>query len=180
MNRRIALILLKLALTVPVAYALAYPFLHPGTSGGVFKEVEMLGIFGAIVLVLVFLALVFLYCRDLQQSLALVQPAARKAEPRSVWLMFLLPYNFVEDFFIIANVARSLQQEAQTNPALQSFKSFGMWSGMGWCGMQIVSLLPNELGSFAGFLALPLWIIHWRLIRKVNAVLAANAEALPV
>jgi len=175
MNRHIALIFLKIVLTLPVAYGLAYPYFHPEASGGVFKELEMLGPIGGIVLVLVFLALVFLYCRDLQSSLALVQPAARKAQPRSVWLMFLLPYNFVEDFFIIANVARSLQQEAKTNAALQGFTSFGMLTGMGWCGLQIVSLIPNELGAAAGFLALPCWILHWRLIRRANAALAAGA-----
>lgn len=176
MNKQIALIFLKIALTVPVAYGLAYPHFHPEASGGVFKELEMLGTLGSIVLVLVFLALVFLYCRDLQSSLALVKPEARKAEPRSVWLMFLLPYNFVEDFFIIANVARSLQQEARSNVALQGFRSFGMLTGMGWCGLQIVSLLPNEAGAAAGFLALPCWILHWRLIRRANAALLAGVK----
>ena len=171
MNRNIVLTLVKIALTIPVTYALVYPFLNPSEVGGVFKEIETLGVLGSIVLATVFLAMVFLYCRDLYRSLLLVRPSARKASPRSVWLMFLIPYNFVEDFFIIANVANSLRQEALHNEALHPFKSFGMVSGLGWCAMQIVSLLPNQIGSIAGVLALPIWIIHWRFIRRINAIL---------
>lgn len=175
MNRKVTLIFVKIALTIPVAYALAYPFLNPSVGGGVFKEVETLGLLGSVMLAAAFFAMVFLYCRDLCRSLSLVRPSARKAAPRSVWLMFLIPYNFVEDFFIIANVANSLRQEAQHNTALHSFKSFGMVSGLAWCAAQIISLLPNEIGSVAGVMALPPWIIHWRLIRRANAALAKAA-----
>lgn len=177
MNRHIALILLKILLTIPVAYALVYPFLHPSVSGGIFKEVQLLGGVGGIVFIGVFLSLVFLYCRDLYHTLQLVHPTARTATPRSVWLMFLLPYNFIEDFFIVTHVAHSLQREAQTNVALHPFNSFGMVSGLGWCAAQLVSLLPNVIGSMAGFIALLLWVIHWRLIRRVNAALrSANSK----
>lgn len=175
MNKDAALIAVKIVLTIPVAYALAYPFLNPDVSGGIFKEFEVLGLVGSIIFAAVFLVLVFLYCRDLSRSLALVRPSARTASPRSVWLMFLIPYNFVEDFFIVANVANSLRAEAKSNEALQPFRCFGMVAGLGWCSAQIVSLLPNEVGSVAGALALPLWIIHWRLIRRVNAALAEAA-----
>lgn len=175
MNRNIAPILVKIVLTLPVTYALAYPILNPPVAGGVVKEIKMLGLFGSVVLAAAFLAAVFLYCRDLHRSLSLVHPSARVASPRSVWLMFLVPYNFVEDFFIIANVANSLRREAQHNTALHPFKRFGMVSGLGWCAAQIVSLLPNAIGSVSGVLALLLWIVHWRFIRRVNAVLAACA-----
>ena len=180
MNSNIALILVKIVLTLPVTYALAYPFLNPSVAGGVFKEVEMFGLLGSVVLVAAFLAIIFLYCRDLHQSLSLVRPSAREASPRSVWLMFLIPYNFVEDFFIIANVARSLRREAQHNVALHPFKHFGMVSGLGWCAAQIVSLLPNAIGSIAGVLTLLLWIVHWRFIRRVNAALTEAARAIQV
>lgn len=175
MNRNIALILLKIALTIPVCFALAYPFLNPAASGGIFKELEVLGITWSLVLTAAFLTLIIFYCRDLQRSLSQVRVSARKASPRSVWLMCLLPYNFVEDFFIMANVARSLRQEAQHNSALAPFKSFGMVTGIGWCTAQIVSILPNEIGSLGGVLALPLWFVHWRLIRQCNLALSNAA-----
>jgi hypothetical protein len=103
-----------------------------------------------------------------------VQPEARTATPRSVWLMFLIPYNFVEDFFIIANVANSLRREARQNKALHPFHGFGLLSGLAWCSLQIVSLIPHEIGSLAGFLALPFWVVHWRLIRQVNRALTTQ------
>lgn len=169
--KRDSVLLLKIVLTLLVAYALAYPFLY-STGGGVFSDVERLGVYGSLALASGFLTLIFLYCRDLERTLSMVRPSARKASPKSVWFMFLLPYNFVEDFFIVANVAGSLRQEAQHSAVLQTFKGFGLWSGLGWCAAQIVSLLPHELGSIAGVAALPLWIVHWRLVRRVNAVLA--------
>lgn len=153
MNRNIALILVKIVLTLPVTYALAYPFLNPSVAGGVFKEVEMLGLLGSVVLAAAFLAIVFLYCRDLYRSLSLVRPSARAAPPRSVWLMFLIPYNFVEDFFIIANVASSLRREAQHNIALHPFKRFGMVSGLGWCAAQIVAAKCDRLNRGSAGLA---------------------------
>lgn len=168
------LLILKIVLTLPVAYAFVYPLLNPAAGAGVFRDLALAGPVGATSIAVAFLLAVFLYCRDLVRTLTLVQPDARTASPRSVWLMLLLPYNFVEDFFIVANVANSLRREAQQNKALQSFASFGLLSGWGWCTLQIVSLLPNEIGSIAGFLALPFWLVHWRLIRKVNAVLTTQ------
>ncbi len=180
MHKSTALLVGKLILTMPVAYALLYPLLHPPVRGGVFKELALLGPWGSLAVAALFLCLVVLYCRDLARALSLVQASARAATPRSVWLMLVIPYNFVEDFFIVANVARSLRQEAQSNPALHGLRDFGMLSGLAWCSAQIASLLPNEIGSLAGVVALPFWIVHWRCIRRVNRLLAApalNAQA---
>lgn len=171
-NKNSLLTLVKIVLTLPVAYALVYPFLHSSQSVGILQEIETLGTFGSIALASVFLIFVFFYCRDLSRTLSLISPNARVAEPRSVWLMFLIPYNFIEDFFIIANVAASLRKEAAQNPALQSLTHFGLASGIGWCAAQIVSLWPSEIGSFASLIAIALWIVHWRFIRYVNRLLA--------
>ncbi|WJN61132.1 hypothetical protein OH686_20495 [Pseudomonas sp. SO81] len=168
---RAMLLLIKIALSLPIAYGLAYPFLHPESGGGILKEVEMLGTVGSLIAVLLFLILVALYCRDLQRALALVRPEARKARPRSVWLMFLLPYNFIEDFFIVANVAASLREEVRHNERLKLPRDAGLVSGWGWCAAQVVSLVPHQLGSAAGALAIVLWIVHWRFVRRANAAL---------
>jgi hypothetical protein len=90
--------------------------------------------------------------------------------------MFLLPYNFIEDFFIVANVSGSLKAEAAASPALPRFRSFGMISGIGWCAAQIISLVPNQLGSIAGIVAIVLWAWHWAFIRRANAALEAVAS----
>jgi len=170
---------LKIALTIPVTVALVYPFLGYSENVGVFHEVQTAGSVGAVAIALFFLFLVFLYCRDLHRSLSFVQPELRTASPRSVWLMLLLPYNFVEDFFIIWNVSVSLEREAQHNQVLQQFQTFGLVSGLGWCVAQIVSLVPHTIGFYAGLVAIPCWIVHWRFIRKVNCVLSQPAQANP-
>lgn len=148
------LLLFKTAATVLVTAALLYPFFSPETRAGVFAFLETFGLLPAVVVTAVFLIGVALYCRSLQRCLSLIHPARRAAQPRSVWFMFLLPYNFVEDFFIIYNVTRSLRLEAQTNSRLRTSRSFGAISGYGWCAAQIVSLLPNRAGEVAGVVAL--------------------------
>lgn len=168
------LLLLKLLLTVPVTALLLWPLYSDAPAAGVFAELALFGRTGALIIAALFLLLVFGYCRDLQRLMAAIAPAHRTATPRSVWLMFLLPYNFVEDFFIIAHVARSLRNEAGRNPALAALKHFGWWTGMGWCAAQILSLIPHEIGSLGGLLALPLWIVHWRFVRHARKLLAAD------
>jgi hypothetical protein len=171
------LTLLKSILSIPIAIGLAYPFFNPDAAGGILGELKIFGPTGSIVAVVVFLLLVLFYALDLIRSLKLVSPASRKAKPSGVWLMFLLPYNFIEDFFIVANVAKSLKAEAASNPALANFKSFGMISGMGWCAAQVVSLVPNQIGSAAGLVAIVFWIWHWVFMRRANRNLIGSAES---
>ena len=166
-----ALTLLKAILSIPIGVGLAYPFLNSEASGGILVELNIFGPVGSISAIAIFLLLVFFYALDLIRCLKLVSPASRKAKPNSVWFMFLLPYNFIEDFFIITSVARSLKAEATSNPALASFKSFGMISGVGWCAAQVVSLIPNLVGSVAGLVAIGFWVWHWRFIRHANRIL---------
>lgn len=174
-----SLTLLKVTLTIPVGIGLAYPLLNPAAPGGILSELRIFGVAGAAALIAAFLLLVLFYALDLARSLTLVSPASRKATPHSVWFMFLLPYNFVEDFFIVFNVARSLKAEAAINPALAHFKSFGMISGLGWCAAQVVSLVPNYLGSAAGLVAIGFWIWHWVFIRHANSALAVSSTTRP-
>ncbi|MCR4465420.1 hypothetical protein [Burkholderia sp. SCN-KJ] len=174
--------ILKAILSIPIAFGLAYPLIHPAEGGGVLGEMEMLGPVGGIVVIAVFLALVYAYASDLRTTLKSVNRGSRAAEPNSVWLMFLLPYNFIEDFFIISNVAKSLEAESRINPALSGLRSFGWISGIGWCLAQVLSLIPNTIGSIAGGVAVFLWVWHWVFVRRANRMLAGSqvsVAALP-
>jgi hypothetical protein len=168
------LFLLKLVATAGVTVLLALPFVDADARSGVLASVAKIGVPALVVSVAVFLAAVAFYCRSLQTCLERIRPEARAASPRSVWLMFLIPYNFVEDFFIVRNVAASLRAEAAVNPVLGHLRGFGTVSGLGWCTAQIISLIPNGLGEAAGAVALVLWIVHWRFIARVNARLIPN------
>lgn len=168
---------IKIVLSIPIGVGLAYPFLEKEAGRGILSEVQLLGAVCSALAIAVFVVLVFLYASDLKRSLALVSTSSRSANPNSVWLMFLLPYNFIEDFFIVSNVARSLRAEARINPALASFRSFGLLSGIGWCAMQVISLIPNQAGLVAGLAAIPLWIWHWFFVKRANLALERGMHA---
>ncbi|WP_254617378.1 hypothetical protein [Burkholderia metallica] len=166
--------ILKAILSIPIAFGLAYPLVYPSKDGGVLGEIAVLGTIGSIVVIAVFLALVYAYASDLRTTLKSVNRGSRVAEPNSVWFMFLLPYNFIEDFFIISNVAKSLEAESRINPALSGLRSFGRISGIGWCLAQVLSLIPNTIGSLAGGVAVFLWVWHWAFVRRTNKMLAGS------
>lgn len=164
----------KIILSIPIGIGLIYPFFYENVSGGILSEIKLFGLFGSLIVIIVFLLLIIFYALDLMKCLSNISPSARKAKPKSVWFMFFLPYNFIEDFFIVSNVANSLKAEAKINPQLADFKSFGMISGIGWCSAQIISLIPNQIGSVSGLVAIILWIWHWAFIRKVNKILGVK------
>lgn len=174
------LTLFKIVLSLPIAYGLAYPFIHStngAPTGGILGEISVFGPAISAVVVCVFLMLVVLYARDLVKCLRLVSPEARAASPNSVWWMLVLPYNFIEDFFIMINIAKSLQTESMSNPALAQFTSFGKVSGLAWCVCQIISLLPNEVGSLFGLIAMVFWGWHWAFIRRANRAMLESKPA---
>jgi hypothetical protein len=163
--------LVKIFLSLIVALSAIYPYLYPSDKSGSIETVAEFGIAGSLAIVVVFFAAVAFYCKDLEKCLRLIQPENRSAQPKSVWFMFLLPYNFIEDFFIIINISESLQNELKSNPRLKQVKDNGLVTGMGWCIAQILSLIPNLGGQIAGAIALVLWIWHWSFIKKVNKLL---------
>lgn len=178
--RATARTVLKAILSIPIAFGLAYPLIHPSEDRGILGEMDRFGTIGSIVVVTVFLALVYAYASDLRTTLKSVNQGSRAAEPNSVWLMFLLPYNFIEDFFIISNVAKSLEAESRINPALSGLRSFGRISGIGWCLAQVVSLIPNTIGAIAGGVAVFLWVWHWVFVRRANKMLAGSQISVAV
>jgi hypothetical protein len=144
-------------------------------SSGVLESLGAMEFFATSAIVAAFIIGVALYCRSLQKCLSLVQPSCQAMSPKMVWLMFVPFYNIVEDFFIILNVTRSIKQEAQINQNLEVVNRFGRVSGLGWCIAQVVALSPSFIGEAAGFIALILWVVHWRLIIKVNALLMSDS-----
>lgn len=145
-------------LTLPVVVLLTQPLWAPEWGAGILAEVAALGVWGALAAVAAFFRLVALYCGALQRLLAAVPAEARRRSPRSVWLMFAIPLNFVEYFFIVADVGHSLAGDGRVPST-----SLRVWTvvGTAWCALQLVSLLPRPIGIVGGALAVALWLAHW-------------------
>ena len=115
--------------------------------------------------------MVAFYCRTLQKCLTLINPVNRKAKPTSVWYMFAIPFNFIEDFFIVINIANSIEEEKKANRKLKTISDFGMVSGIGWSIAQVLSFIPNIVGQTAGLIGMILVVYHWVQIAKINKLL---------
>lgn len=162
---------IKLILTALIVLLGIHPYLSGSDKPGMLDEVFRYGLPLGISFMLAFLILVALYCKSIQTTLTLIKPENRKAKPTRIWQMFIIPYNIIEDFFIMDYVSKSIKAEAHDNPKLSSLKDDGFITGIGWCIAQVLSFIPNEVGMIAGVVALMLWVKHWYLILKVNRLL---------
>ncbi len=167
-------ILVRLTLTMLIVAWAILPFIDSTTSESVLGEIYSIGIVWTVFIIISFFIMVAFYCRTLQKCLMLIQKENRKTEPHSVWYMFAIPFNFVEDFFIVINIANSLEEEKKTNDALKNISDFGMVSGIGWSIAQVLSFIPNMVGQIAGLVGMVLVIYHWLHIAKINRLLNKN------
>ena len=164
----------KIILTGLLMLIVINPYLEGGEIPGGLSELEQLGLIpSSIVGVAFFIAIAF-YCRSLQRTLEMIQPQNRTRNPKSVWYMYLMPFNFIEDFFIVIDISNSLKEEMKSNEELIKFGDFGLVLGIGWSVAQLFSFIPNIAGQLAGLIGIVLWIIHWVLIEKINKVLVQN------
>jgi hypothetical protein len=164
--------IIRFSLTILLLWWAASPYLDTTNSNNALDALLKFGIWWSILFFALFFVMVAFYCKTLQECLALIKPQNRKTTPLSVWYMFLIPFNFVEDFFIVINISNSIEQEAKVNPKLADIKDFGMTTGIGWSIAQVLSFVPNYIGQIAGVLAFVLVIIHWVFIIKINRLLS--------
>lgn len=166
---------IRIVLTALLVWWVLFPVFSGTENKSVLAEIYRIGILPASLIMSAFFGMVACYCRTLKQCYLQINPENRKAKPNSVWYMFLLPFNFVEDFFIVIDLARSLEEEKKTNNKLSKITDFGMVSGIGWSIAQILSFIPNLVGQVAGLVGFVLVIYHWILIYKIKKLLSASA-----
>ncbi|QIK71965.1 hypothetical protein G7070_06425 [Propioniciclava coleopterorum] len=145
---------LRILGTLVVTALLTYPLWAPQWGAGVLGEILIVPFPGNLAIVVGFFALVALYCGALHRLARRVG----MARPASVWWMFAIPYNFIEDFFIIERVGAALGDHASAG-VTRAWRRLGY----GWCAAQLVSLLPGKVGLLGGMLAIVLWVVHWAL-----------------
>jgi hypothetical protein len=157
-----------------VAWAVL-PYIDNSSNESVLGEIFKVGVLPSILIIGAFFIMVAFYCRTLQKCLTLIKPENRKAMPKSVWYMFAVPFNFVEDFFIVINIASSIEEEKKSNIKLKDISDFGTVSGIGWSISQVLSFIPNIVGQMAGLLGMILVIYHWTQIARINRQLANDS-----
>lgn len=168
--------IIKISLSIIIALCALFPYINEADKPDIFENVLSIGIIGSAAIIIIFFTAIGFYCMDLKRCLELIEPKNRKANPKSVWYMFLMPYNFIEDFFIMINISNSLEEEAKENKKLENNNDFGMTTGIGWCIAQILSFVPNYAGQIASIIGLILWIIHWIFILKMNRLLEKTID----
>jgi hypothetical protein len=164
-------LIIRFILTTLLIAWVVYPYLNNLEDESILAEIFEIGILPSIMIMGIFFIMVGFYCRTLQICLTLIKPENRKTEPKSVWYMFAIPFNFIEDFFIVINVANSLDAEKKSNPKLSNVSNFGLVSGIGWSIAQILSFIPTIIGQFAGLVGIILVIYHWVQISRINKLL---------
>ena len=168
--------IIRLSLTAILVAWAVFPYIDNSSNESVLGEIFKIGIVPSILIIGGFFIMVAFYCRTLQKCLALIKPENRKAKPKSVWYMFAVPFNFIEDFFIVINIANSIEEEKKTNSKLKDIYDFGMVSGIGWSIAQVLSFIPNIVGQIAGLIGMVLVIYHWLQIVKINKLLTENKQ----
>lgn len=162
---------LKILGTLFAGGCFIYPFLS-STSSGIIGDFKLLGPQVFTITVIIFFAIVAWYCWTLERCLSLLPLNSRLRRPKSVWWMFIIPYNFTEDFFIIYDLAKSLEKTSlPTKNWLVRLDPNGMFTGIGWCSFQFLSLLPNDFGRAMSIGAIILWIPHWLIIENRLSIL---------
>jgi hypothetical protein len=174
---KLQILLIKTVGTVLVVVLLTRPLWAEDGDPGVLREIIALGPVGGTIAALVFLGLVALYSRALQRTMELVRSEARTAAPTSVWWMFAIPLNFMEDFFIVRDVGSSLAADGRLE---RSVVRRWILVGHGWCAFQILSLFPGAAGYTGGAAAIVLWAAHWIMTARVQRVLADRRPAVPL
>lgn len=175
MNKAINVFIRLVLTAILVAWAVL-PNLDNTSHEGILGEISKIGVVPAVLLIVAFFVMVAFYCLTLQKCLTLIKPENRKADPKSVWYMFAVPFNFIEDFFIVINIANSIEEERKTNPNLKAISDFGMVSGIGWSVAQILSFIPGIMGQIAGLVGMVLVIYHWIQIARINRLLAITED----
>jgi hypothetical protein len=168
---RIINFIIRLFLTTMLVAWAILPYIDNSSNESILGEIFKVGIVPSVFIIGGFFVMVAFYCRTLQRCLTLIKPDNRKAKPKSVWYMFAIPFNFVEDFFIVINVAHSIEDEKKTNCNLKSISDSGLVSGIGWSIAQVLSFIPNIVGQISGLIGMILVIYHWLQIAKINRLL---------
>jgi hypothetical protein len=127
---------------------------------------EMLVVmFVGIVLTASLIPMIF-YLLTLQKTLSRCSPERRAMEPGLVWLLLIPLFSLVWHFFVVSNVAKSLQGEFEKRQ-IGIEPSPGYSLGLPMCILNACAVIPL-LGILAWLAGTVCWIIYWVRIAEFS------------
>jgi hypothetical protein len=141
-----------------------------------FEGARTIGVLvGTLVGLVIILIPAIFYLLSLQKALNRCSPESRAMQPGMVWLMFIPLFNLVWHFFVVLNIAKSLEAEfrkrgmaVEPNPG----KTIGLvMCILGACGIIPILGILCSLGAFV------CWIMYWIKIAGFSAKLVAPPGA---
>jgi hypothetical protein len=142
--------------------------MQPCTAPAGAELLFIAGIAGTILLVGLLPTIFFLV--SLQKALGRCQPHNRLMQPGLVWLMLIPVFNLAWQFFVVVNIAGSLEKEF-TERGMATEPEPGKPVGFAMCILNLCSLIPY-LGVLAGIGAFVCWIIYWVKVAEYSQKLA--------
>lgn len=135
------------------------------------ETIALLFIFGTALIVMMISLLPIIFCLcSLQKALGRCAPHNRLMQPGLVWLMLIPFFGIIWQFFVVINIADSLDKEfAERNIVTEP--SPGKSIGMAMCILNVCSIVPY-LGVLVGLAAFICWIIYWIKIVECSRMLA--------
>jgi hypothetical protein len=130
---------------------------------------------GTLVGIAILLIPAIFYLLTLQKALNRCSPESRAMQPGMVWLMLIPLFNLVWHFFVVLNIAKSLEAEFRKR-GIASEPNPGKTIGLVMCILACCGIIPI-LGILCSLGGLVCWIIYWIKIAGFSSKLAAPAVA---
>lgn len=99
------------------------------------------------------------YLLTLQKALSRCSPHNRLMQPGLVWLMLIPFFNIIWHFFIVINMAGTLQKE-YADRGIESEPEPGKSIGLAMCILSACGIVPY-VGILTGIGTLVCWIFYW-------------------
>ncbi len=133
-----------------------------------------------LIIILIILGIILLptifYVLTLQKALIRCSFENRTMAPGLVWLQLIPIFNLVWHFFIVINVANSLEKEFEKR-GIPIMSKPGRSIGLATCILSVLSIIPL-VGILLGIAALICWIIYWVKIADYSSQIAKSNDLI--
>ena len=129
-----------------------------------------------LIIILAILGVVFIptifYVLTLQKALFRCSLDNRTMAPGLVWLLLIPIFNLVWHFFIVLNMANSLEKELEQR-GIPIISKPGKSIGLATCILSVLSFIPIA-GILLGIAAFVCWVIYWVKIADYSSQIAKS------